>query len=89
MGFLFLGGGGSGLSQQHHGELNSLPESSRYDELRREYSDDPIALQQIDVYDGSTEYHGKFIDFVNAVKSGDSRAEESLGGWFIEHYPDI
>lgn len=79
-----------GLSPEHHGELNKLnvvPE--RYDALRAQYSSDPRALQQIDVYDPATEYHDKMSLFVQALKSGDTATEAELQAWFDTFYPLI
>jgi len=52
-----------GLLPQHHGDLNRPSEvypggiegkNARIADLRKQYSDDPVALQQIDVYDLSS-----------------------------------
>ena len=79
-----------GLSRQHHGELNRLGISRRrFQELREEYANDSVALQQIDVYDGSTEYNIKLMEFVDAVKNKDEVSERRLAERFNTYYPDI
>jgi hypothetical protein len=80
-----------GLSRQHHSELNAVynVKPGRYDELRQQYAQDPVALQQIDVYDGSTLYHVKLNEYANALKSKDFATEKKLEQWFKDHYPDI
>ena len=79
-----------GLSPQHHGELNGPGIAvERFQELRSLYENDPRALQQIDVYDGSTEYHAKFCLFTEALKLGDTTKWQELQTWFDEHYPDV
>ncbi len=80
-----------GLSKKHHKELNQVLSVSpgRYDELREKYANDPVALQQIDVYDPSTEYHQKLKQFVWSLQSGDEKKEAELRKWFEKHYPDI
>ena len=80
-----------GLKRQHHRELNkSKIDPKRYKELREKYKNDPVALQQIDVYDpGATAYHDHLGDYVRALKArNDVRADE-LEAWFHEHYPDV
>lgn len=75
-----------GLKPNHHAELNQVNISpDRFAELRKQYKDDAVALQQIDVYDGSTEYQDKIRKFRNALKSGDTRAEGKLAHWFRKH----
>lgn len=88
----------AGLKPQEHGDLN-LPSvvypggedarERRMAELRAAYADDPVALQQIDVYDGSTEYHVKLEEFKKALMSGNTAKEAELDAWFKEHYPNI
>jgi hypothetical protein len=60
-----------------------------YGEMREWYKDDPVALQQIDVYDPSTEYHDKFREYRDALLSGDEDKQKELEAWFKEHYPDV
>lgn len=85
----------AGLKPKDHGFLNGLvnvPEEEKrkiYAQKRAEYAGDPVAQQQIDVYDGDTEYHDKLSEFVDAVQSGDSKKEGILSSWFKKHYPDI
>lgn len=87
-----------GLKPEHHGNLNTpgsiYPggKESRYEEieqLRAEYADDPVALQQIDVYDGRTKYHDKIAELRDALKAGDTQKEAELEVWFNNNYPDI
>jgi len=87
-----------GLIPEHHGDLNrpsvvypggSEAREARLAELRAQYAGNPRALQQIDVYDGSTEYHVKLREFTEALKSRDTAREAQLQAWFDEHYPDL
>jgi len=79
-----------GLTPNHHGELNRRGISpGHYDALREEYIGDAVAQQQIDVYDGSTEYHDHFRDLVSALKSGDAVMENQEVEWFERYYPDV
>lgn len=88
----------AGLKPQHHGELNvpgqvfkggKEAKAKKITELRQEYANDPVALQQIDVYEGDNEYSHHLQLFVKALKSGDAAKEAELDAWFKEHYPDI
>ena len=81
----------SGLKPEHHDELNQVLGISpaRYGELRREYENNPIAQQQIDVYDPATEYHERLREYVEALKLDDREKAAELEDWFEEHYPDI
>jgi hypothetical protein len=79
-----------GLNPAHHGELNRMDAApSRLAELREEYADDPVALQQIDVYDPDTEYYDHFLAYKDALLSGDSSVEAAELNWLTEHYGDI
>lgn len=79
-----------GLSRKHHDELNCFDVSrKRLEQLRQRYDGDSIALQQIDVYDGATEYHDKLVELKDALKTGNTRKESCLLHWFKKHYPDI
>lgn len=85
----------AGLKPKDHGFLNGLvnvplEEKRRiYAQKRTEYVDDPIALQQIDAYDGDSKYYDKLSEFADAIKSGDTTRESALSAWFKKHYPDI
>lgn len=86
----------AGLKPKDHGFLNGIhcrfsKEEQRgiLAKKRAEYAGDPVALQQIDVYDGDTEYHVKLREFIGALKSGDIKREQELQRWFDEHYPNI
>jgi len=79
---------GKGLTQEHHSQLNRHGvEKHEYDRLRQLYKDDPLALEQIDIYDGKTVYHEKIAEYVHAMKSSDRTAIARLDLWFAEHYP--
>lgn len=79
-----------GLKPEHHSEINkpNVPKS-RLNQLRAEYKNNHTAQQQIDVYDGNTEYHGKFREYREAVQSGNTAQEGILTRWFKKFYPDI
>lgn len=81
----------SGLSPEHHSELNKVPgrDPPRYDELRNKYAGDGVAQQQIDVYDGNTEYHDHLQAYTGALKSGNGAGERREEQWFESNYPDI
>ena len=86
-----------GLLQKHHGELNSYEfwgqdlevVKKRYEELRKQYADDPVALQQIDVYDSTPKYHLKFREYRDALKNNGTKKLKKLEAWFKKNYPDI
>lgn len=89
-----------GLSREEHGELNrsaiSYPDgeearNARIDQLRQKYQEkgNVVALQQIDVYDGRSEYIQKFGDLTEAVISGNTEKQEELLEWYRTNYPDI
>ena len=60
------------LRPEHHGELNhGHVRRLRFEELRVQYKDDKIALQQIDVYDGATPYHNHFRALRDALVRSD------------------
>ncbi len=80
-----------GLKGQHHKELNKFKvDPKRYEELREKYKGDPVALQQIDVYDpGATAYHEHLHEFKEALKAGNDIRADELEAWFHYHYPDV
>lgn len=79
-----------GLSSKHHGELNKMEvNSSRYNELRQEYSDDKQALQQIDIYDPSTYYHQMFRKYREALQTRDDLIIAECEAWFQENYGEL
>jgi hypothetical protein len=76
----------SGLSPKHHAELNGLGvERTRFAELRGLYGHDDRAQRQIDVYDGTTEYHKWFRRYIVALKSRDQAEQDICGTWFREN----
>lgn len=78
----------AGLSPQHHGQLNRMDvPHEEYETLRREYADDPLALEQIDIYDGSTPYYGHIKNLTRAYQRDDRTAILKEYRWFWEHYP--
>lgn len=83
----------NGLKIKHWIELNHAGAGEEYQlrltELRAEYTDSPVALQQIDVFDGTSEYNVRFKILVDAYKSGDTQAQVEQEVWFKEHYPYI
>lgn len=90
--------GGQGLSPQHHGELNSWKfqqgqpaeqRDAKLAGLRQQYSGDSKALQQIDVYNGHSEYNAKLKEYTGALKSGNEQKAGEIESWMHEHYPDV
>ena len=88
----------AGLKPEEHGDLNRPSivypggkdaRKQKMAELRAAYADDPVALQQIDVYDGDTVYHDKLREFRDALMSGNLTKKAELEAWFKENYPDI
>lgn len=57
--------------------------------LRVAYADDPVALQQIDTYDVSSEYYVMFNELKKAYRSRNETKIAELEAWFLEHFPDI
>ena len=86
-----------GLLKKHHGELNSYEfwgqdlevVKKRFEELRKQYADDPVALQEIDVYDSTSKYNLKFRAYRDALKNNDIKKQKKLEAWFKKNYPDI
>lgn len=85
-----------GLPPENHRDLNRInypggqeSRAAKIAKLRKRYANDPVALQQIDVYEGSNEYHVKLREYIDALKSGDTSAQEELEAWFDQYYPDI
>lgn len=87
-----------GLSPSEHRDLNEPPLSYpgggtarnvKIAELRKKYSSDPIALQEIDVYEGNNEFHRKIEEFVEAHKNNDQQKIDELNAWLHANYPDI
>lgn len=87
-----------GLSPKHHGELNIPIEvypggenarAIRIAELRTQYSKNPVALQQIDVYAKDTEYDSMISRYVEVTKNNNEKEIKKLEAWFAENYPDI
>ena len=74
------------LSAQHHGELNGKKvKRGRYDELRKVYTDDPEALQWIEMYDPDSSYNDHLRTYIHAFKTGDEETERKEKLWFQEH----
>lgn len=91
--------GGKGLPSAIHSDLNrpaiiypggKPARDARIAHLRQLYSGDPKALQQIDVYEGGNNpYSLKIREYIEALKSGDTKKADRLYKWFKENYPDI
>jgi len=80
----------NGLSPQHHGELNNILSirPGRYDELRAEYSEDTLALEQIDIYEYVPAY-AEHIDILRkALIADDKETIDKVQAWFEQHYPE-
>jgi len=75
--------------ESSHWEKAGITAANRIAELRLVYSHNPIALQQLDVYDQYSPYHIKFREYLTALKAGDLGKMTELEGWFEEHYPNI
>jgi iron uptake system EfeUOB component EfeO/EfeM len=63
----------------------------KIDMLRALYQErgNSTALQQLDVYDGRSEYIMKFEQLTQAVTSGDIEKRNTLLEWYRANYPDI
>jgi hypothetical protein len=89
-----------GLTREEHGDLN-IPTSvypggeeaknMKIDMLRALYQErgNSTALQQLDVYDGRSEYIMKFEQLTQAAISGDIEKQNTLLEWYRTNYPDI
>ena len=78
------------LSKKHHGELNRCDTTrARYTELRRQYANDHVALQQIDVYDPQSPYRPLLLEFRDALKLGDTKRMEKARQQLKTRYPDV
>jgi hypothetical protein len=85
-----------GLRPTDHGDLNRPLEvypggkeakEQRMAELRQEYTHDPEALEQIDIYDHNSQYIVKLREYRDALKFGDTQKEAALEAWFQTKYP--
>ena len=86
----------AGLKPNHHGELNGYnfhhgqpveQRLARLTQLRGEYADDLLALEQIDIYDGDSLYHSRFGELSDAYESGNKAKQAEVVAWYREHYP--
>lgn len=78
------------LSREHHAELNGLDiEPERFEQLRKQYRNDSVALQKIDVYDPESLYNKKYNLYIAAIRCRDRALKGELERWFAEYYPDI
>lgn len=79
-----------GLSGRHHGELNQPGVAQgRYDELRRSYTGDGVAQQQIDVYDRNSPYRPLLQAYRDALETGDAGRIKDTRQKLERQYPDI
>jgi hypothetical protein len=81
-----------GLRPEHYSELNTLWESNeerltRLVELRCEYINDPLALEELDRLDGSSPYNARLPELIAAFKTGDEEVITKLHNWYKENYP--
>lgn len=88
----------AGITREEHGDLNIPSEVypggreakvRRMEQLRRQYRDDPIALQQIDRYDINSPYGRMLKKYREALHSGDEQKQAELDAWFQKNYPDV
>ena len=85
-----------GLSPKDHGYLNNLNLLSAgkqrriFAVKRKEYAGDPVALQQIDVYDGESPYSPKIREYCDALSANNNPTLiAELEAWFKTNYPAI
>lgn len=82
-----------GLKQRDWVDLNHGGPQEEYvakiGQYRTAYEGNPIALQQLDVFDPNSEYKARIREYNTALKSGDAKTQVELEAWFKEHYPDI
>jgi hypothetical protein len=87
-----------GLSPEHHQQLNNpeivFPGGTQakialINQLRDQYREDEVAIQQIDVYDVRSEYHIHFRLLRQALLNNNQEVIEAEYAWLAEHYPDI
>ena len=82
-----------GLNKGDNGFLNGLidePIEKRrepYTQFRQKYRDEPLALEQIDVYDMESPYRQHWRFYRDAIHSGDVYTLEIEQQWLMEHYP--
>jgi len=78
----------TGLRRKHHGELNRMNvPSTRYDDLRYEYADNPLALEQIDIYDPSSQHVPLMRAYRDALKTRDEEAVATSLDALKREYP--
>ncbi len=82
-----------GLTPKHHRYLNTLVHETKeekreiYDRLREQYQGNPLALEQIDIYDTESPYGQHMIRARDAFKSGDETVIQREEAWFKANYP--
>lgn len=82
-----------GLSLEDYKCLNYLTtrpleeRRAQYERCRGLYKDDPLALEEIDAFDGESPYHERMRGALEAIRAGDEESIEIEREWFKEHYP--
>lgn len=87
-----------GLTKQDHMTLN-IPSNDwegglstklkQINQLRLTYADDPLALEQLDIYDIRSKYNRQLTEYQEASEANDVTKINELKAWFKEHYPLI
>ena len=90
------GDGYQKLSKEDHFFLNQLgltltpKEKARiYVQMRLKYANNPVALQQIDAYDGNSEFYKILRKCRVAEKKGDIKTADELYAQLKKNYPDL
>ena len=82
-----------GLKPEHHGFLNGLVnktlEEKRqiYSRFRQTYQGNPLAVEQIDIYDGESPHSTHIRIYRDALKSGDETATQREEVWLAQNHP--
>ena len=83
------------LKIAHHEELNGYAfqtseiehRRARFGELRNEYVQDAHALEQLDIYDGESQYSLKLGEYSQSFRDNDLEKQRNLEEWFVQNYP--
>ena len=82
-----------GLTPRHHEFLNGLVDKTLeerrqiYKKFRKICEKNPLALEQIDIYDRESPYVQHVRFYLDAFKSRNAVAIEREEAWFAKHYP--
>ena len=85
----------TGLTESHRRQLKGSAFRSRpmeermivYQEFRELYRANPLALEQIDIFDSNSPYHEHRETLITALRKGNEKIKKTEVIWFSENYP--